>query len=306
MPYLSPECSGRMGKSADYRSDYYSIGATMFEVFVVRAGFRSRCCEGFDVRSSQGHTPFHDVFDPLEIIHAHIARRPLLASHYDPSIPEPLALIIAKLLEKSPDARYQTSQGLILDLEKVVELVRQRSGATASMFSSMEESFVVGSIDEAAYFRLPPSSRLFGREDSIEELLASYARVERSSRPEIVIIKGQSGIGKSSLVETVRNPVLRSRGCYALVKFGAFFSALPLLCPALTFVLFTRRPDQEPRPFLCHLSSPLQPPSPSPLRVSTATRLLARAPLRRPRQGRADPRRRAPDAREHLRARMAR
>lgn len=107
-----------------------------------------------------------------------------------------------------------------------MELVRQRSSKKTLMPSSEESSFVVGSIDEAAHFRLPPSSKLFGREESVEKLLASFARVEKTSRSEIVIIKGQSGIGKSSLVEMVRNPVLRSRGCYTLVKFGAF--SLPL------------------------------------------------------------------------------
>jgi serine/threonine protein kinase len=201
LPYLAPECTGRVGKSADYRSDYYSIGALMFEMFT-------------------GRTPFAEAIDPLEVIHAHIARRPLLATYYDHSIPEPLAQLIAKLLEKSPDARYQTSQGLIVDLEKIMDLIR-RNSSKLSRWCPEDPAFVIGSIDEAAHFRLPPATRMYGRTASLETLLASYARVEKTGKSEVVIIKGLSGTGKSSLTETVRKPVLRSLGYYTTVKFGS-------------------------------------------------------------------------------------
>ncbi|ORY92797.1 hypothetical protein BCR35DRAFT_311761 [Leucosporidium creatinivorum] len=114
LPYLAPECSGRVGKSADYRSDYYAIGATLFEILT-------------------GRPPFAEAEDALEIIHAHIARRPVMVDSLDESVPRELGLVVAKLLEKSPEERYQTSQGLIVDLEMVATLVRQRASPSTSL-----------------------------------------------------------------------------------------------------------------------------------------------------------------------------
>ena len=226
LPYLAPECSGRVGQTADYRSDYYSLGATLFEVFT-------------------GQVPFADSVDPLEIVHAHIAKRPALMSTVDASLPLPLSLIVAKLLEKSPDARYQTSQGLIVDLESARSLItstvatsssgsKSSSGGVLSPLSmstahmgSIGADFVPGSIDEAAYFRLPPASKLFGRDDSMRQLRDSFERVQSSNKPGVVVIKGGSGIGKTSLVETLRAPAVQARGHLTTVKFDQIKSAVP-------------------------------------------------------------------------------
>ncbi|GAA6026797.1 hypothetical protein JCM8097_005869 [Rhodosporidiobolus ruineniae] len=249
LPYLAPECSGRVGKQADYRSDYYSIGATLFEIFT-------------------GQVPFADALDPLEIVHAHIAKRPPLMSSIDPSVPHALSLIVAKLLEKSPDARYQTSQGLIVDLERARELIPTattptahtfpgssslpsgdgRRASTASGASSPSttvapslagtvgstqlglvgiDDFVVGSIDEAAYFRLPPASQLFGRDDSVAKLRESFEKVKSSNKPSLAVVKGHSGIGKTSLIETLRSPAVQSRGHFTSVKFDQIKSPVP-------------------------------------------------------------------------------
>ncbi|GAA5835589.1 hypothetical protein JCM9279_004589 [Rhodotorula babjevae] len=226
LPYLAPECSGRVGQTADYRSDYYSLGATLFEVFT-------------------GQVPFADAVDPLEIVHAHIARRPALMSTIDASLPLPLSLIVAKLLEKSPDARYQTSQGLVVDLESARSLItstvassssgsKSSSGGVLSPLSistahmgSIGADFVPGSIDEAAYFRLPPASKLFGRDDSMRQLRDSFERVQASNKPGVVVIKGGSGIGKTSLVETLRAPAVQARGHLTTVKFDQIKSAVP-------------------------------------------------------------------------------
>ncbi|GJN88386.1 hypothetical protein Rhopal_001352-T1 [Rhodotorula paludigena] len=236
LPYLAPECSGRMGKTADYRSDYYSIGASLFEIFT-------------------GQVPFADALDPLEIVHAHIAKRPPLMSTVDASVPHPLSLIVAKLLDKSPDSRYQTSQGLVVDLERVRELISatpppstsaQRasssSGGTGSSASAGPPSpastttthlgnlgaeFVPGSIDEAAYFRLPPASKLFGRDDDMLALKESFEHVKNANQPAVVVVKGGSGIGKTTLIETLRTPAGQSRGHFTSVKFDQIKSPVP-------------------------------------------------------------------------------
>lgn len=214
LPYFAPESSG---KNADYRSDYYGMGALFYEIFT-------------------GRTPFWDIVDPSELLHAHIARRPPLATTIDSSIPPFLAQVLAKLLEKSPDDRYQTSQGLISDLETISDLVRKTSRLENNLSaenSSGEETntttngrnnkkvdFVVGSIDNSAHFRLPPNSMMFGRENQVDLLLQSFTRVQRNQKAEVIIISGPAGIGKTSLVETLRKPVVTSQAFYTSVKFG--------------------------------------------------------------------------------------
>ncbi|KAM0752526.1 hypothetical protein T439DRAFT_379572 [Meredithblackwellia eburnea MCA 4105] len=250
--YLSPECTGRVGRGADYRSDYYSLGALLYEVFT-------------------GRTPFADSHaDPMEVIHAHIAKRPPLASTIDSSVPVPLAEVFAKLLEKSPEARYQTSQGLIVDLERIASLIRQSSSASSSSSvpgdSSSKPSphdhlgpidpalaaanFVVGSVDEAAHFRLPPRERLFGREQSVKDLLACYRRVETLQKPEVVVVQGLSGIGKTSLVEMVRKPVIHAKGFFTGVKFDQIKSPVPFFAISQALSGLFRQLLSEPEPLL--------------------------------------------------------
>ncbi|GAA5970007.1 hypothetical protein JCM11641_000231 [Rhodosporidiobolus odoratus] len=238
LPYLAPECTGRVGEVAGPRSDFYSIGAALYEVFT-------------------GRTPFADALDPLEIVHAHCTRRPPLMTAIDPSVPHALSLIVAKLLEKSPEARYATSQGLIVDLERVRDLVSTattpgllerrvsfapgssplaRSPSPAASTAGTADTqlglagadgFVVGSFDEAAYFRLPPASQLFGREESIKALRASFEMVKEKNKPAVVVVKGHSGIGKTSLIDTLRVPVAENRAYFTTVKFDQIKSPVP-------------------------------------------------------------------------------
>lgn len=283
LPYLAPECSGRVGKTAGYQSDYYSFGATLYEVFT-------------------GQVPFADSTDPLEIVHAHIARRPPLMTSVDSSVPHALSLIVAKLLEKSPEARYQTSQGLIVDLERVKELVlacsrtspahanlpsvtgpsenrslesdggREVSPVSASTtyLGHLGADFVPGSLDEAAFFRLPPASMLFGRYESVQALRQAFERVKTSTQPDVVVVKGNSGIGKTSLIETLRAPAAESRGHFTSVKFGPSKFAIPVSSASLTPIL----PRSQTRSSRPSRSSP----SPNPSPVSSASSSPNRKP----------------------------
>lgn len=212
LPYLAPESSGRVGNLADYRSDYYSVGCALYEIFT-------------------GRVPFADAYDPLEILHAHIARRPSLMSTIDPSIPHGLSLIVAKLLEKNLEARYQTGQGLIVDLERIAALVRSAcADLPSAAMGCVGQDFVPGVIDEIAHFRLPPTTQLFGREEHERQLRASFELVKQENRSAVVIVKGSSGVGKTSLIETLRAPAVACRGHYTTSKFGESskaFSKLP-------------------------------------------------------------------------------
>lgn len=235
--YIAPECTGRVGKVPDGRSDFYAIGATLFELFT-------------------GRLLFADAEDPLDVIHAHIVRRPPSMIQLDSSIPIELAQIVAKLLEKNPDLRYQTAQGLIIDLEKVLELVRRRrTGSTMTAGAGADDSdsvtsdsvastkanpaaspqignvghdigsgshFVVGSIDEAAYFRLPPPDKMFGRDKNVQSLLACHEHVKATNTTQVIVVKGPSGIGKTSFVERLKAPAVKDKGYFAVVKFGQY------------------------------------------------------------------------------------
>ncbi|SCZ98541.1 BZ3500_MvSof-1268-A1-R1_Chr3-1g05452 [Microbotryum saponariae] len=228
LPYIAPECSGRVGRSADYRSDYYSIGAILYEVFAGRA-------------------PFADAIDPLDVVHAHITRKPSLMTSLDPSIPMNLSLVIAKLLEKSQDARYQTSEGIVVDLSEISRQVRkqtttpdlalllspmtgEKDPATPGEISSNGSGsgeFVVGDVDTAAHFRLPPSNKMYGRDESIEQVTRMYRHVKETGEHRFVVVKGPSGVGKTTLVESVRRPAIQAKGFYTSVKFDQYKSPVP-------------------------------------------------------------------------------
>ena len=222
LPYLAPECSGRVAKHADYRSDFYSIGATLFQVLT-------------------GRTPFADAIDPLELVHAHIAKRAPLAHTLDPSVPDSISQVVDKLLEKEPEARYQTAEGLVVDLETIADLLKTEirpsteqtissgppspSGSPANDLDAA--AFVVGKVDESAYFRLPPGDKMFGRAENVKELEQCYERIKATNKPEVAIITGHSGIGKTSLVESIRKPVVQAKGLYTTVKFDQITSPVP-------------------------------------------------------------------------------
>ena len=96
LEYMSPEQTGRMNRKLDYRSDYYSLGATFYEMLTGRPPFQSD--------------------DILELVHNHLAMAPLPPSTLRPDIPSCVDKIILKLLAKNAEDRYQSLPGLLVDL----------------------------------------------------------------------------------------------------------------------------------------------------------------------------------------------
>ncbi|ESA34860.1 serine threonine protein kinase [Leptolyngbya sp. Heron Island J] len=195
LAYIAPEQTGRMNRGIGYRSDFYSLGVTLYKLLT-------------------NQLPF-ETTDPIELVHCHIAQQPDSPNKICPSIPLTVSKIIMKLLSKIPEERYQSAWGLKTDLENCL-----------SQLQSQEEisDFPLGSQDFSSWFHIP--DKLYGREREIKQLLASFKRVCQGSS-EITMISGYAGIGKSALVEELQTTIFRQRGYFIKGKFDQFNRDLP-------------------------------------------------------------------------------
>ncbi|MCA9567121.1 MAG: serine/threonine-protein kinase PknK, partial [Myxococcales bacterium] len=180
--FSAPEQTGPMNRSVDHRSDLYALGSTLYWLFT-------------------GQPPFPQT-DALELVHAHVAREPRPPDEIA-DIPSSLAAVILKLLEKSPEDRYQSASGLLADLDRVA------SG----------EPFTPGDRDRPARFAIP--ERLYGRQAALDLLLATFDRVRRGGR-EVVFVEGVAGMGKTSLVLEACRTLQHRGGAVVTGKFDPF------------------------------------------------------------------------------------
>ncbi|WP_224249441.1 trifunctional serine/threonine-protein kinase/ATP-binding protein/sensor histidine kinase [Hyalangium gracile] len=195
LAYMSPEQTGRMNRSVDYRTDLYSLGVTLYELLA-------------------GSLPFQ-ASDALEWFHAHMARVPPPLSERVPGLPPILSAIVSKLLAKVAEERYQSAEGLKADLDRCQESVRR----------GVHEDFAIGGHDFPNRFQLP--QRLYGRDTHAALLLQSFERVARAGKPELVLVRGYSGIGKSAVVNELHKPVVRQRGFFLSGKFDQLQRNIP-------------------------------------------------------------------------------
>lgn len=196
LPYLSPEQTGRMNRGIDYRSDFYSLGVTLFELLT-------------------GQLPF-SAADPMEWVHCHLAKQPPLAHTIAPTIAPALSEIVAKLLAKNAEDRYQSALGLKHDLT----LCQQQLQATGRI-----EAFPIAQADICDRFVIP--ERLYGRTAEVQALLAAFDRVAQG-HPELMLVAGFSGIGKTAVVNEVHKPIVRQRGYFIQGKYDQFQRNIPL------------------------------------------------------------------------------
>jgi PAS domain S-box-containing protein len=196
LAYMAPEQTGRMNRSIDARSDLYSLGVTLYEMLT-------------------GSLPF-TASEPLELVHCHIARQPTPPTERRRNVPTLLSAIILKLMAKTPEERYQTAAGVERDLRRCLA-AWEAQGAI--------EDFPLGAHDVPDRLRIP--EKLYGREREIETLLAAFDRVVKSGTPELVLVSGYSGIGKSSVVNELHKVLVPPRGLFASGKFDQYKRDIP-------------------------------------------------------------------------------
>ena len=196
LAYMAPEQTGRMNRSIDARSDLYALGVTLYQLLT-------------------GSLPF-TAADPIEWVHCHIARKPVPPSERLETVPAAVSALILKLLAKTAEERYQTAAGLERDLRHCLAAWEGRHRIDA---------FPLGQRDTPD--RLLISEKLYGREREVETLLASFDRVVKSGAPELVLVSGYSGIGKSSVVHELHKALVPSRGLFASGKFGQYKRDIP-------------------------------------------------------------------------------
>ena len=193
LAYISPEQTGRMNRGIDYRSDFYSLGVTFFEML-------------------NGRLPF-DTTDPMELMHCHLAKMPVLANTEE--ISPVLSQIVMKLMAKNAEDRYQSALGLKYDLEKC---------RTEWSEKGEIKYFELGERDISDRFLIP--EKLYGREAEVQQLLAAFKRVA-SGQSELMLVTGFSGIGKTVVVNEVHKPIVKQRGYFIKGKFDQFNRNIP-------------------------------------------------------------------------------
>ena len=201
--YMSPEQTGRMNRTVDHRTDFYSLGVTLYEMLTNRLPFVGS--------------------DPMDLVHGHIALVPPAPCEVDPAIPRVLSDLVMKLMAKAAEDRYQSASGLQADL---LESLRQWEA------QGQIEPFALGRLDHASTLQI--IQKLYGRRPELDTLLEAFSRVGRGSA-ELVLVSGYSGVGKSSLVYEIHKPIARRGGYFASGKFDQYDRALPYTAIAHAF-----------------------------------------------------------------------
>ncbi|MEO0685005.1 MAG: serine/threonine-protein kinase PknK, partial [Cyanobacteria bacterium J06649_11] len=195
LAYLAPEQTGRMNRGIDYRSDFYALGVTLYELLT-------------------GRLPFV-TDDPLELVHCHIAKIATPIHQVNTAVPSMVGAIVAKLMAKNAEDRYQSALGIKHDLQECLSQWKETGAIT---------EFELGRRDLCDRFVIP--EKLYGRKVEVQTLLDAFERVANGSS-EMMLVAGFSGIGKTAVVNEVHKPITRQRGYFIKGKFDQFNRNIP-------------------------------------------------------------------------------
>jgi PAS domain S-box-containing protein len=195
LAYISPEQTGRMNRDLDYRTDFYSLGVTLYELLV-------------------GRLPFEGA-DALELVHSHIAKLPPPPHALVPALPATVSAIVMKLLAKNAEDRYQSAAGLAADLAECLAQWQARGQI---------EQFPLGRHDSSDKFQIP--QKLYGRQRETAILLEAFERASRGAS-ELLLVSGYAGVGKSALVHEIYKPITERRGYFIAGKYDQLQRDIP-------------------------------------------------------------------------------
>ena len=204
LAYMAPEQTGRVNRSIDSRSDLYSLGVTFYEMLT-------------------GGLPF-TASDPMEWVHCHIARQPAAPSERLRTVPASVSAITMKLLSKTAEERYQTAAGVESDLRRCLSQWESQGCI---------DDFAAGAHDTPDRLMIP--EKLYGRDREVDTLLTAFDRIVAGGRPELVLVSGYSGIGKSAVVNELHKPLVPPRGLFASGKFDQYKRDIPYATLAQAF-----------------------------------------------------------------------
>jgi predicted ATPase/signal transduction histidine kinase/CheY-like chemotaxis protein len=209
MEYISPEQTGRMNRSVDYRTDFYSMGITFYEMLTGRVPFRSQ--------------------DVMELIHFHIAKEPDEPAKINNNIPAIISDIVMKLISKDPEERYQSALGLKADLEICLDQYEKSGQITA---------FALAKRDIISTLQIP--KKLYGRDSEIKILMDIFEGVCKG-RSALAFVSGSTGTGKTSLINEIHIPVIKNNGYFTSSKFEHLIREIPYNAIIKAFKLLIRQ-----------------------------------------------------------------
>ena len=196
LAYISPEQTGRMNRGMDYRTDFYALGVTLYQLLT-------------------GKLPF-EADNPLELVHCHLAQIPVSADLVNPDVPVAVAQIVAKLMAKNAEDRYQSALGIKYDLNQCLQQVQQ---------TETNIQLTIGQHDWSDKFSIP--ERLYGREGEVKTLLDAFDRIAAGGS-ELMLVAGSSGIGKTAVINEIHQPITRQHGYFIKGKFDRLNRNIPL------------------------------------------------------------------------------
>ncbi len=199
LPYLSPEQAGRLEHTVDFRANLYSLGVLFYEMMT-------------------GQHPF-SATGPSGVLYGHTARTPLPPSEANPALDAALSRLVLKLLAKHPVDRYQSVAGLLRDLTDLIDRFKTDNQAP---------DFVPGRKDASPVFTVP--DKIYGREPEISFLRACFNRV-RAGETCVVMITGDTGVGKTEVVRQLGAYVRESGGIFLTGKYEQHQQSVPLGAP---------------------------------------------------------------------------